>query len=398
MQPARPPWIKQLKLDGFLSFGPGPNVLDLGNLNIVIGPNGAGKSNLVEAFSVLRAAPHDLPTPIRTGGGVREWLWRGTPPAVQATLELVLAEGLVAKDRRSPSLRYSLTFGAQGDSFVVLDERLEDSETSPGKPKPYFYFGYEQGRAVLNIASGRRELRREEIDPTQSILSQRRDPDSYPEITALASELARVRIYRSWCFGPDAPIRASCRADIRTDTLSESFDNLPARLAVLKRDREVKRRLLQHLSDLSPGFDDLDVVPEGGQLQMYVSEGELSTSARRLSDGTLRFLSLLAILLDPSPPPVIVIEEPELGLHPDTLPVLRDLLIDASRRTQLIVTTHSITLVDSFTETPEVILVCDRREGATRIERLDAEQVKAWLADGSLGQLWVSGQIGGTRW
>ena len=131
---------------------------------------------------------------------------------------------------------------------------------------------------------------------------------------------------------------------------------------------------------------------------MYVSEGELSTSARRLSDGTLRFLSLLAILLDPSPPPVIVIEEPELGLHPDTLPVLRDLLIDASRRTQLIVTTHSITLVDSFTETPEVILVCDRREGATRIERLDAEQVKAWLADGSLGQLWVSGQIGGTRW
>ncbi len=251
---------------------------------------------------------------------------------------------------------------------------------------------------MLNVASGRRELRREEIDPTQSILSQRRDPDSYPEITSLAAELSRIRIYRNWSFGPDSPVRASCRADIRTDYLREEFDNLPARLAVLKRDREVKRRLLAHLTDLSPGFEDFDVIPEGGQLQLYVSEGAHSTPARRLSDGTLRFMCLLAILLDPSPPPVIVIEEPELGLHPDTLPVIRDLLLEASQRTQLIVTTHSTTLVDSFTEHPEAILVCDKVEGATQIERLNAEQVKAWLANGSLGQLWMSGQLGGTRW
>ena len=168
-------------------------------------------------------------------------------------------------------------------------------------------------------------------------------------------------------------------------------------LAVLKRDREVKRRLLAHLSDLSPGFDDFDVVPEGGPLQLSVSDGAHSTPARRLSDGTLRFLSLLAILLDPSPPPVIVIEEPELGLHPDTLPVIRDLLIEASARTQLIVTTHSLTLVDSFTEHSEAILVCDKVDGATRIERLDPAQVAVWREHGSLGQLWMSGQLGGTR-
>jgi len=74
------------------------------------------------------------------------------------------------------------------------------------------------------------------------------------------------------------------------------------------------------------------------------------------------------------------------------------LLLEASQRTQLIVTTHSTTLVDSFTEHPEAILVCDKVEGATQIERLNAEQVKAWLANGSLGQLWMSGQLGGTRW
>jgi len=395
----RPPWIKQLTLDGFLSFAPRSNVLELGALNVVIGPNGAGKSNLVEAFSVLRAVPKDLPLPIRDGGGVKEWIWRGgKPSATEAKLEVVLAEGPVAPNHRSPSLRYRLTFGAEGETFVVLDERLENADARPGEAKPYFYFGYEHGRAMLNVAGARRELRREDIDPTQSILSQRRDPDSYPEITGLAAELAKIRIYRNWSFGPDSPIRRSCRADVRNDFLSEDFDNLPARLAVLKKDREVKRRLLGHLSDLSPGFEDLEIVPEGGQLQLYIIEGAHSTPARRLSDGTLRFLYLVAILLDPTPPPLIVIEEPELGLHPDTLPVIRDLLLEASRRTQLIVTTHSVTLVDSFTDHPEAILVCDKVDGCTTIDRLDEEQVRAWRAHGRLGELWLSGQLGGTRW
>src|SRR5690606_2436685 len=106
--------------------------------------------------------------------------------------------------------------------------------------------------------------------PTQSILAQRRDPESYPEITALAAELAKIRIYRDWSFGPGAIVRASCRADVRTGTLSEALDNLPARLAVLRRDRRVRDRLREHLRDLSPGFDDFEVVPEGGRLLLEV--------------------------------------------------------------------------------------------------------------------------------
>lgn len=368
-------------------------------LNVLIGANGVGKSNLVEAFSVLRAAPRDLPLPIRQGGGVKDWLWHGERATREATLELVLAEGSIARPP-TPALRYSLTFGAQGDAFVVVDERLENHRPLPGEAKSYFYFGYENGRPMLNANGRPRELRREEIDPTQSILSQRRDPDAYPEVTALAAALAKTCVYRNWSFGPDAPIRASCRADVRADVLSEGFDNLPARLAVLKKERDVKRRLLEHLGDLSPGFEDFEIVPEGGQLQLYVSErsGNTPTPARRLSDGTLRFLSLLAILLDPSPPPLIVIEEPELGLHPDALPAVRDLLLDASTRTQLVVTTHSTTLVDSFTAHPEAVLVCDKVDGATQLERLDPADVERWRQHGSLGNLWMSGQLGGTRW
>ncbi|MBK7827530.1 AAA family ATPase [Nannocystis sp.] len=392
-------WLERISLEGFLSFGPGVVEVELGPLNVLIGPNGAGKSNLVEALAVLRAVPRDLPRPIRHGGGVRDFLWKGEAPAAEAKIEFVRAPGLVsAPGHQTPAVRYWLRFGAQGSAFVVSGERLEAAVATAGKDKPYFYFGYEEGRATLNVKEGRRELRREDIDPTQSILSQRRDPESYPEISALADELAKIRIYRNWSFGPDAPIRASCRADVRTDSLSEDFDNLPARLAVLCNDFAFKRRLRELLAIIAPSFDDVNIVPEGGQLQLYVVDGGRSMPARRLSDGTLRFLALLAILLDPSPPPLVVIEEPELGLHPDTLPVIRDLLLDARARTQLVVTTHSTMLVDGFTEHPEAIVICDRVDGGTQLRRLDAERVAVWRQHGSLGQLWLDGLFGGMRW
>jgi len=185
---------------------------------------------------------------------------------------------------------------------------------------------------------------------------------------------------------------------VRNDFLSEDFDNLPARLAVLKKDRDVKRRLLGHLSDLSPGFEDLEIVPEGGQLQLYIIEGAHSTPARRLSDGTLRFLYLVAILLDPTPPPLIVIEEPELGLHPDLIRGLAELLRRASERTQLIVTTHSTALLDAFSDDPGVVLVCEREQGSTTLRRLERDMLVDWLKEYSLGELWTKGELGGVRW
>ena len=413
-----PPLLKSILLEGFLSYGPDPVTIPLTALNLLIGPNGSGKSNLIEALSVLRAVPKDLPLPIRQGGGVKDWLWRdGKSGATEARLEVVLAEGRlitaglvralpsgkVKRPRRefraTPSIRYRLVFGAEGDSFTVLDERVEN-EHDQGRPKPYFYFGYENGRPMINVQQEQspRELARADIDPTQSILSQRRDPEAYPELTRLADLLRQILIYRSWQFGPDSAVRMSCRADVRTDILSESFDNLPARLAVLIGNPVIKRRMIELVSDLARGFDDLSIIPEGGRLQLYLSEGNRSVPAHRLSDGTLRYLCLLAILLDEHPAPLIVIEEPELGLHPDLLPTLRDLLVSASEKTQLIVTTHSTQLVDAMTEHAESVLVCEKNHGPSVVSRLTQGEVDRWRNEGSLGSLWMSGHIGGTRW
>lgn len=400
MAAPRKPLLASITLEGFLSFGYGPDALSempLQRLNVVIGPNGSGKSNLIDALSLLRAVPQDLPQPIRKGGGVTDWLFKRGGGA--ARVEVVFGEGHIAHSgRQDPAVRYRLVFGAEGDRFVLLDERLENAAPAPRARKPYFYFGYENGRPMLNVNGRSRALRREDIDPTQSIVSQRKDPDAYPELTRLGELLGRIRIYRSWQFGPDASVRMACSPDARTDGLSEGLSNLPARLAALRRSPAVKRRLVESVRDLSPSVTDFEVVPEGGTLSLYLTEGELSIPARRLSDGSLRYLCLLAILVDPDPPPLVCIEEPELGLHPDILPKLAALLLDASERTQLVVTTHSDVLIDALHDSPESVVVCEKPGEATQLRRLVAEGLRPWLERYRLGELWTRGEIGGNRW
>jgi predicted ATPase len=393
--------IRSLHLDGFLSFGPESEPVVLSDLNVLIGPNGSGKSNLVDAFDVLRAAPGDLPVPIRHGGGVHDWTWKGPEgsEADRCTLEVTFGPGVIVPSRPSaPAVRYRLVFGAEGDRFTVLDERIENERPEGDAPKPYFYFGYENGVPMLNQAAGRRRLRREDIDPTQSILSQRKDPDTYPELTRVADTLRSISMYRSWSFGPHAPIRRASIPGERADRLNESLDNLPVRIGALKAKPQNKRRLLELMAAVSDGFCDVEVVPEGGLLQLYLTEGERNFPARRLSDGTLRILCLGAILLDPPQDSIIVIEEPELGLHPDLMPVVRDLLLEAARKAQIVVTTHSTVLADAFTDHAECVLICEKHDGQTHIRRLSQPDIDRWKADDGLGSLWMSGRLGGTRW
>ena len=132
-------------------------------------------------------------------------------------------------------------------------------------------------------------------------------------------------------------------------------------------------------------------IEESGLLEPLVSW--------RLSDGTLKFLCLLAVLLDPDPAPLICIEEPEAGLHPDAIQIVAGALVEASERTQLIVTTHSQALIDALSDRPEDVLVTDRDfDNGTRFRRLRKRQLSAWLERYSLGQLWRKGEIGGNRW
>lgn len=383
----------QLHLKNLLSYGPESEPLALGALNVLIGPNGSGKSNLLEAIALLRAAPGDMRAVVRKGGGVSEWIWKGDRQAA-ATLDAVVYNPYGVQP-----LRHVVEFSARQQSFHLDDETIENEWPYEGQTQPYIYYRYQRGKPVISMINDeRRGLERESVTPDVSILAQRRDPENYPVITYLATVYEQIRLYREWAFGRNTVFREPQLADMRSDRLEEDFSNLGLFLNRLRRNPKAKRAILSALSDLYEGLSDFDVSVEGGTVQVFFTEGDFTIPATRLSDGTLRYLCLLAILCDPEPPPLIGIEEPELGLHPDILPKLADLLLAASDRTQLIVTTHSDILVDALTDHPETIVVCEKHQGQTVTRRLNGEELAPWLQKYRLGDLWTRGEIGGTRW
>lgn len=399
--------IQSIRLQNFLSFGPDAGEIELKALNVLIGPNASGKSNLIEAVGFLRASPIDLTSPIRDGGGVAEWLWKGSQRTATAEVNALVyyPEGIMP-------LRHKISFTMVGQRFELVDEAVENERPeSFGLKDVRFYYRYFNGHPVISVYSDRaseagwrsrseRKLRREDLALDQSVLSQRKDPDQYPEITYLGNQYSKIKLYREWNLGRYTLPRLPQKADLPDDFLLEDISNLGLVLNNLEHQPGVRNLLLQKLKQFHESFTDISTKIHGGTVQIFLHEDELyqPVPATRLSDGTLRYLSLLAILCHPSPPPLVCIEEPELGLHPDILPTVAELLMEASHRMQLIVTTQSDILVDALTETPEAILVCEKHAGSTTMERLKKEELAKWLEKYALGELWRMGEIGGKRW
>lgn len=392
--------IESLHLTNLLSYGPDSEKVELGPLNVLIGPNGSGKSNFLEALSLLQAAPGEITRPIRDGGGVLDWLHKSSKGANSASAAR-LAAVLRYPDGKQ-NLRYVMEFESEVSRFTIRDEVVENEKPdAPNNITPYFYYRWQDGHPVLNVKEfdKPRKLARESIRPDQSILKQKRDADLHPEITYVAEQFEQMALYREWTFGRYATPRLPQKADNQNRTLEPDSSNLGMLFNRLRRDPVTRRVIADALPVIFDGIEDVDVIIEGGYVQVLVMEQHVgSIPATRLSDGTLRYLALLAVLCDPSPPPLICIEEPELGLHPDALNNVARLLKVASERTQLIVTTHSPILLDAFTDTPEVVLVCERDESGSRLTRLNREELKPWLEKYRLGPLWMRGELGGTRW
>jgi predicted ATPase len=391
------PFLQRIDLKNVLSFGPETDGLDLHPLNLLIGPNGSGKSNFIEAIALMRAAPSEFSKVTRKGGGVAEWIWKGNADGA-ACIDWVMSY-----PQGPRALRHRIAFGSAGHGFSLINERLENAVAQHGQPIVSFYYRPQPGKHVVSVRVQRelreRILSQDDLEIDRSILAQRRDPDIYPELAWVARNYDRIRLYREWTFGRHAVFREPQKADLRNDMLEEDFSNLGLFLNRIKtRHPQSSRSILDGLADLYDGISDFNVLIEGGTVQVFFTEGDFVIPATRLSDGTLRYLCLLAILCDPDPPPLICIEEPELGLHPDVLPKLADHLLEASHRTQLIVTTHSDVLVDAMSEHPEAVVVCEKHHGSTKMSRLSADALKVWLEKYRLGELWIRGELGGTRW
>ncbi|HRF61022.1 MAG TPA: AAA family ATPase [Fimbriimonadaceae bacterium] len=387
--------IKNLAVRGLLSFGPQGVELPLRPLNVLIGANGSGKSNFLEILSLLRASTRSLPTPIKEMGGVRGWFWKGHDAEDHARIEVLVDN----PKGQQPTLRHRIELTRHDDRFEVFDEKIENEMPYPGKDEPYFFYSFRRGRPMLKGPKEAEEsLPVDNIIREESILSQVKDPGlRYPAISQVQKIYESIKLFRNWQFGPSARLRREINTAERNDFLSEGGENLA--LVISKIKPKIKRELIENLRCLYAGIEDVDIVIDNGSAQLFLDEsGGRQIPATRLSDGTLRYLCLLAILLHPEDGGVIVIEEPELGLHPDVIPKIADLIQQASTRMQLVVTTHSRVLIDALGDDPDSVVVCEKRDGESRFERLERTRLEKWLDRYSLGDLWTSGELGGNRW
>jgi predicted ATPase len=414
---AQQPFLKSIRPVNLLSFGPNTAEIELRPLNILIGPNGCGKSNLVEIIGLLSKLPDKDPwSRVRETGGAFEWIWKGKAAEKKAPSLTISASGQkYPVDETSAKFDtdtwvekttlYSIELREKIGAFEVVKERFEELDRWEGDNIQTGWF--DRNESVGQVHS--KLLQPDSSDQFLNIPTNR-SIFSMPgvanlnwyvnRIEKLADSIERFAFYRDWVFGRDCIARQPISAGQPVERLQESASNLAQVLARFQSDfRPTFDKLNELMKQFYEPIKGVEVRIVSTHLQVAIlEEGGFSIPATRLSDGTLRWLMLLIVLLDPTPPPVICIDEPELGLHPDMIPTLADLLRDASTRTQLILTTHSRTLVECFSDDPESICVCEKFEGATEIKRLEADRLKVWLEKYSLGQLWLSGEIGGNRW
>ena len=427
----REPLLRRLRVRGLLSFGPDTPEFEFSPLDVLIGANAAGKSNFLEAIRLLAPAPTDLAGAIRRGGGVGDWLWKGEGAASSA----VLSAEVGPYPETGRMLRCDLEIAGGDDGrLVVSDERIEEAPSdgaSAESSEERLLYGTVDGVPVLRAtdrpeaggwpeegaqvgeptltmfpsqaATEQRErgqglvrLRGDAIRPDESILSRQRDLELCPELSWLARQLGRIEIYGARPVGPESPVRRPQTAGLPGDRLFPDASNLASVWREIE--RRAPGRLDEQLRRFLPRWKRLSMRESGGKIECLFHEFGLETPmpATGAADGTIRFITLLAALLAPSPPSVLCLEHPEAGLHHDHLLQFGGLLADACERMQVLVTTHSEFLVSEFTTRPEAVIVCDRTENGTALRRLDAEVMEKWPDEGSLGDLWCMGALEGT--
>jgi predicted ATPase len=413
---AQQPFLKSIRPVNLLSFGPNTPEIGLRLLNILIGANGCGKSNLIEIIGLLSKLPDKDPwSRVRETGGAPEWIWKGkTAESKVPSLTIETSGQKYPVDEISATFtdalfekttQYSIEFREQAGAFEVLRERFEELDRWEGDNVQTGWF--DRNESVGQVHS--KLLQPGSADQFFNIPTNR-SIFSMPGVANLnwyvnriqkvADSIERFAFYRDWVFGAGFIARHPISAGQPVEMLLENASNLAQVLARFQSDFRTTFDMLNELmTQFYEPIKGVEVRIVSTHLQVAIlEEGGFSIPAYRLSDGTLRWLTLLTILLNPTPAPVTCIEEPELGLHPDMISTLADLLRDASTRTQLIVTTHSQSLVECFSDDPESVCVCEKVEGATQIRRLSKEKLSSWLEDYSLGQLWAKGEIGGNRW
>lgn len=356
------PALDHLRVAGFKSIR--DQEIDLRSLNLLIGANGAGKSNLIAVFELLHEIVAErLQVYVGRAGGAERLLYFGSKTTEKIFLRFKFGANAY-ECALIPSAEDSLVFSAEE---VFFHDRASYS-------RPY---GESLGRG-------------------------HEETHLHGSKTSLARQVLKAigswRVYHFHDTSSSARVKQT--GDLEdNEFLREDAANLAAFLYRLeKKEPDVYRNIVDTVRLVAPFFSDFRLRPsrlneDKIRLEWQERGSDAYFNAHALSDGTLRFMCLATLLLQPDPPTTILLDEPELGLHPAAITVLAGLLSSASTKTQIVASTQSVTLVNQFE--PEDLLVVDRGGPESIFRRLSEAEIDSWLDDYSLGELWEKNVLGG---
>ncbi|MBA4696605.1 MAG: AAA family ATPase [Legionella sp.] len=362
--------IKTLSIQGYRSI---QNIrLSMGNINVIVGANGCGKSNLYKAVHMLaKAVNGELAETLSLEGGMPSILWAGNKTHVtqsKSPVRLVLTI-------KTDDYNYEIVCGLPKPSLSMfaLDPEVKSEHVWFGESRrPGTTLLERQGpSAWITNQDGQRIPYPVGLSQSESVLSQLQDPHLYPELFALSKEIKKWRFYHHFRTDPESPIRGP-QIGTRTDVLSNDGHNLAAALQTII---EIGNHelLAESINRAFPGSKLIINVDSKTRFDIQLQMPGIlrPLEARELSDGTLRYLCLIAALLSPRPATLLALNEPETSLHPELMQPLAELIAVASQYSQLWVTTHSQALamnIEKLSESKSVNLI--RTEAGTQINGL----------------------------
>lgn len=362
------PELETITVKGFKSIAAVEN-LKLGAINVVIGSNGSGKSNFIGVFAFLHAIRDGrLQDYVIKAGGADKVLHFGS--------------------KQTQKLQIRIAFRNKRNQYAIHLEPTDADALVPSFESVYFWDKAKYPQPYSErIAQAGKEA---------GISAQK----AIPVARYVRDHLDRWRLYHFHDTSSTSPMKKT--ADINDNRyLRPDGSNLAAFLYYLREKHAASYSLIRRtVQRVAPFFEDFQLEPQQLnpdkiRLEWRHQGSDAYFDASSLSDGTLRFIALATLLLQPESyrPSVILVDEPELGLHPYAITLLASLIKQASTKTQVIISTQSPFLLDHFQ--PEDVLVADRVAGGTQFTRLDPARLDSWLQDYSLGQLWEKNELGG---
>ncbi|AXB46018.1 AAA family ATPase [Amycolatopsis albispora] len=358
--------LTSIDVEGFTSIRSAS--VDLRALNVLVGANGAGKSNFVHVFELLsHVVEQGLGLFVGLNGGASALLNSGSEPRLRVSVQT-----------DAGSYEFAL-LPAANDEFVFEHESVSLDE--PRSETGVRSFGQGQRESRLNPAAFHPESR---------------------EISSVVDPLHSCRVFHFHDTSRNAPVKQYVSTADNL-TLRNDAGNLAAVLLYLQssedpQDRAAYQRIVRTVQLIAPFFRDFVLVPESSDrvlLRWRQRGSDAVFSANQMSDGTLRFVCLVTLLQQPKLPAVVVLDEPELGLHPSAIVLLADLIKQASARSQVLLATQSVTLMNQFSVQDLIVVERDEQQGGSVFTRPDPERLREWLDEYSLGELWEKHLIGG---